>query len=166
MIKDWRGNEIKIGSKIVWPGRSGSSMWMTEGEVVDIKIKKETNYQLQEIDVPTLYVKSSKATGFYYTQPKKLSVIKVIDRVTVIPESIPQKEATTPLTPFSSDEHLKVDPFDLPVVLGSDLQKDVQDKVPQIDYKTQIDIILNNLDADERRQLTRNLIKRSVNVLE
>jgi hypothetical protein len=37
MLKDIRGRRIEVGSKVVWPGRRGSSLWMTAGEVVSIK---------------------------------------------------------------------------------------------------------------------------------
>jgi hypothetical protein len=35
MISDFRGVEIKIGDNIVYPGRSGSCLWMNEGIVID-----------------------------------------------------------------------------------------------------------------------------------
>lgn len=35
-IKDWRGNEIKVGSRIVYPGRQSSSMWVVEAVVREI----------------------------------------------------------------------------------------------------------------------------------
>lgn len=35
-MKDWRGVPIRVGSRVVYPGRHGSSLWMNEGEVVGI----------------------------------------------------------------------------------------------------------------------------------
>lgn len=37
VVKDWRGKPIKVGSKVVYPSRQGSSLWMSEGEVVRIE---------------------------------------------------------------------------------------------------------------------------------
>jgi hypothetical protein len=36
-IKDWRGNPIGIGSRVVWPTRQGSGLWMNEGVVESIE---------------------------------------------------------------------------------------------------------------------------------
>lgn len=36
-MKDWRGTPIEVGSVIVYPGRHGSSHWVTEAEVVEIR---------------------------------------------------------------------------------------------------------------------------------
>ncbi len=35
-LQDWRDIPIEIGSKIVYPSRRSSSLWMTEGVVTDI----------------------------------------------------------------------------------------------------------------------------------
>ena len=32
-VKDWRGNPIRIGSRVIWPSRQGSNLWMNEGVV-------------------------------------------------------------------------------------------------------------------------------------
>lgn len=32
-MKDWRGIPIEVGSKVVYPVRRGSSMWLVEGMV-------------------------------------------------------------------------------------------------------------------------------------
>ncbi len=36
MVKDWLGTEIKVGSVIVYPGRQGSSMWMSKAVVLEV----------------------------------------------------------------------------------------------------------------------------------
>lgn len=36
-MKDFRGVEIQTGAVIAYPGRQGSSMWMNEGTVEEIK---------------------------------------------------------------------------------------------------------------------------------
>lgn len=72
MIKDWRGNEIKIGSTIVYPGRSGSSMWMTEAKVIDIQHKAQ--FPWEPTPVPILKIDVNGV----------ITTIKRIDRVTVV----------------------------------------------------------------------------------
>lgn len=38
--RDWRGNAIRVGDRIVYPGRSGSSLWMTEAIVDAIETEE------------------------------------------------------------------------------------------------------------------------------
>lgn len=40
MIRDWRGKEIKIGTRVVYPSRQQGNLWMTEGQVVSIEGEK------------------------------------------------------------------------------------------------------------------------------
>ena len=35
-MKDWRGTTLKVGSRVVYPSRQGSSLWMSEAEVVSV----------------------------------------------------------------------------------------------------------------------------------
>jgi len=42
MLKDIRGRRIEVGSKVVWPGRQGSNLWMTAGEVVSVRSREHT----------------------------------------------------------------------------------------------------------------------------
>ena len=42
MLKDFRGHQIEVGSNIVWPGRRGSSLWVTGGNVVKIETNRVT----------------------------------------------------------------------------------------------------------------------------
>lgn len=39
-VTDWRGNRIVVGATVVYPSRTGSSLWMTEGEVVSVEAAK------------------------------------------------------------------------------------------------------------------------------
>ncbi len=36
-MKDWRGKTIKRGSIILYPGRKGSSIWVVEAEVFEVR---------------------------------------------------------------------------------------------------------------------------------
>jgi hypothetical protein len=145
MIKDWRGNEIKVGSKIVWPGRSGSRMWLTEGEVVGIGSRKVRNWiSGQDEDVPTLKVKETSNSTMYGSTSTKVRSIKVLQRVTVIPESI---------SVTISAEPKFVDPFELPQFPG--YQKDPMDDA--------LDAIAK-LNSEQRRKITREMVKRSIDL--
>lgn len=42
---DERGQRIDVGSIIVWPGRKSSSVWMSTGEVLSMKIRTEGDTQ-------------------------------------------------------------------------------------------------------------------------
>jgi len=35
-IEDWRGKQIQVGSRVVYPSRQQGNLWMTEGEVVSV----------------------------------------------------------------------------------------------------------------------------------
>lgn len=39
--KDFRGTSINVGDRIVYPGRSGSSLWMNEAIVTEIETKED-----------------------------------------------------------------------------------------------------------------------------
>lgn len=70
-IKDWRGSPIKVGSRVVYPSRQRSTMWISEGIVVSV--------------VPRIGVKrvnSQKSTNTY-TPTEKISYPSV-ERLTVI----------------------------------------------------------------------------------
>lgn len=34
---DWRGTELRVGSRVIYPVRKSSSMWVTEATVVQIQ---------------------------------------------------------------------------------------------------------------------------------
>lgn len=70
-LKDWRGKVINVGTAVVYPVRQSSSMWMEEGEVIEIK----------EADKPyggtQTQVKVKKVDG-------KVSTLTVLGRLTVV----------------------------------------------------------------------------------
>ena len=35
-MNDWRGTPIGVGTRIVYPGRSSSYLWLNEAEVTDV----------------------------------------------------------------------------------------------------------------------------------
>lgn len=35
-VTDWRGVEIQVGDRVIYPGRQGSHLWMVEAEVVEV----------------------------------------------------------------------------------------------------------------------------------
>lgn len=184
MIKDWRGNEIKVGSKILWPGRGGSRLWVTEGEVVEIRMKKRHSWDSDSDLVPVLKVRTFGSTSGLYHPDKPdptLSTIHVIDRVTVIPEEsaicIPSvfgevgKEPTVSGWSISYEEGApKIDPFEMPeenelkVFHMDDIEPEPEHSFSCSDpfeiAKETIDMIT----PDQRRQLTRMLIQKSVNL--
>lgn len=41
-MRDWRGNEIKKGSIVIYPGRTGMAVWMNEGKVVGFDCDERT----------------------------------------------------------------------------------------------------------------------------
>lgn len=84
-MKDWRGTPITEGSKIIYPGRVGSHMYVTEADVLEITTKANP-YGLGD-PVPALRVRRTRDTGF--GTPKaienaKPSLIDAISRVTVV----------------------------------------------------------------------------------
>lgn len=36
---DFRGKALNVGDTIAYPGRSGSNLWMNEGEIIAIRFK-------------------------------------------------------------------------------------------------------------------------------
>ena len=46
--KDWRGTEIKVGSKVVYPTRRGSSLDVEEATVTEIIPQDKTKYPWKE----------------------------------------------------------------------------------------------------------------------
>jgi hypothetical protein len=108
-FKDWRGTPIKVGSHVVYGTRSGSSLYITEGEVVEIKAddnyhaqtarRLDQKMQEQGFDQKTyekvlyhhglafkLKVKRVAQTGgfFAWEQPGKVVTITSVERVTVV----------------------------------------------------------------------------------
>lgn len=52
-MTDWRGVEIKVGDTVVYPVRHGSSMWMVEGEIVELHpiIDRRWNTAMKRLDL-------------------------------------------------------------------------------------------------------------------
>ena len=68
-MTDFRGTEINIGDTIVYPGRSGSSLWMNEGVVIDFE--EYQPYYSFEQTITTLKVKrvdTKKVVTVYCTE--------------------------------------------------------------------------------------------------
>lgn len=83
-MHDWRGTEIEVGSRVVYPVRQGSSMWMTEIEVtavVEDEPKPGNTYGVGFIRGKTVntagYVKDA-------AERRKLVTVSALRRVTVI----------------------------------------------------------------------------------
>jgi len=84
MIKDWRGTEIKIESRIVWPGRSGSHLWMTEGTVVDIIEEFCKSDPFMAYPIFKLKVKRTNKSSCVLRNFGKIVTISQFGRVTVL----------------------------------------------------------------------------------
>jgi len=86
MLKDWRGNEIVIGSKIIW-STGGSYAYMKEGliEKINLKPSKEDSNILV---VKSLSVRCTdvSGTGYYRSDIGKVATITRFDRVVVMLE--------------------------------------------------------------------------------
>lgn len=76
--------ELKVGQKVAYPTRQGSSLDMTIAEVVDIKTKK---HRWRAGEYTFVVVKRIKTTGYY--QPRKdakLVPVHCLDRVVIVNE--------------------------------------------------------------------------------
>lgn len=82
-LKDWRGKPIEVGTRIVYPGRRGSLIWMTEAEVVEIG---EEIPGYSSVPVPFLKVKRLRMAtyGGALVVGQKLVKLTEVDRVTVV----------------------------------------------------------------------------------
>ncbi len=81
-MKDWRGTLIERGSIIVYPGRHSSSLWMTEGRVIDITSQKPSWSGSRSI--PVLLVQPLRNRGGINGAPCRKVRLTSIDRVTVV----------------------------------------------------------------------------------
>lgn len=79
---DWRGNEIVVGSIVVYPGRQSSSMWMIEAEV--LAIVEVDHWGITQIG---LRVQPLRQGTFSRTNMKP-KTLTALERVTVIPQCI------------------------------------------------------------------------------
>lgn len=150
MIKDFRGNEIKIGSKIVYVTYTNysysPSIYMNLGEVVGTFVKDFSDYR-GKCDI--LQVK--KENG-------KIVNVMALNRVAVLQEEIPLMIPSI----FGIPEEFKVDPFELPQIPLTTGQFTFTSS-----QKTPFETIIDNLDQiskTERQELIRALIKGSINL--
>jgi hypothetical protein len=87
---DWRGQEIKVGDVVVYPVRQSSSVWMVEGEVVELHSLIEDRWKNRdEGQVPTqvggVTVIRKRASGWRGDDIKPDHKVKVgLDRLTVV----------------------------------------------------------------------------------
>jgi hypothetical protein len=104
---DFRGNRIKVGDTIVYPGRSGSSMWMQEAKVTEIVMVTErravwdkkpdgsndwSTRRVEDVDVPALRVEHPTQKWVYdpltekgeYVTSTWRGMVKNLNRVTVV----------------------------------------------------------------------------------
>lgn len=84
MIQDWRGNEIVVGSTIIYPGRYSSSLYMVEAYVMEVGEKKK--YSWREDLIPYIKAKPllQKSHGRPRTREDKEVTLTRVDLVTVI----------------------------------------------------------------------------------
>jgi len=82
MVKDWRGTPIEVGALVVYPSRTGSSMWITEGQVVSVK---ESMGVTRDFSVGVRRIRSSSSTQkrkylkrerVAYPDPSRITVIE------------------------------------------------------------------------------------------
>lgn len=72
-MTDFRGKEITVGSKIVYPGRAGSAMWLNEGTVVGLYPARMTSPS----DIKPAEVEIERSNG-------KRVFVKSLSRVAVV----------------------------------------------------------------------------------
>lgn len=78
-LQDWRGTPIGVGSVIVYPGRHGNSMWLTEGKVTEIRVReRQWGGGVQTV------LKVRRTRGNSYREAAGVATLERIDRVTVI----------------------------------------------------------------------------------
>lgn len=82
-MKDFRGREIKVGSLIAYPGRVGSSCWITVARVLSFGTREGWSYTGKKTE-PTITVQIVKSSDSYQ-KPRK-STIYALNRVLVVEE--------------------------------------------------------------------------------
>jgi hypothetical protein len=80
-LQDWMGHDITSGSKILYPQRRGTHMWMVLAEVLEISVIHD---HLAMIDKWALKVQPVKTTFYFGQSFGKPVTITVLDKVTVI----------------------------------------------------------------------------------
>lgn len=83
-VNDWRGAPIEPGCTIVYPGRQGSSLWMTEAKVLSVReVPIEYGYRKGQV-VHQIDAQPLRRSGWRSNDGLKRIVITSVDRVTVI----------------------------------------------------------------------------------
>lgn len=76
-IRDWRGTPIVVGSVVVYPGRYGSTMWMSEAEVIEI-LERDTWPNGKHTAVKVRRIRDN------YGDAESTSYLTALSRVTVV----------------------------------------------------------------------------------
>jgi hypothetical protein len=79
-VRDFRGIPIHVGSRIVYPCRTGSVLWMNEAEVVEIRSKTDEHGSARF----SLVVRPIKSSSSWRAPQKEQFVIHCVDRVAVV----------------------------------------------------------------------------------
>ena len=87
-VSDRFDNELKVGDFITYPCRSGSSMWLNEARIVDIKLYSDFYRGIQPmliVEVPTTKSSYDKETRKYIHTPcMRKTTIYCLGRVTLL----------------------------------------------------------------------------------
>lgn len=91
-MKDFRGNEIKVGDTVIYPGRSGSTCWMNQAVVLEIQEGQGDRWRRRlslfddpdDTRVELRYIPSRLTVR--KPDSSRVSRIERIDRVAVVPE--------------------------------------------------------------------------------
>lgn len=84
-MKDWRGTEVNVGDRVVYPGRHSSSMWMVEAEVVELVPGNPDAESYWDRTPHSLKVKRLAESGYGGKDVDPKVVPVKLDSVTVIP---------------------------------------------------------------------------------
>jgi nitrate reductase alpha subunit len=79
-VRDFRGIPIRVGSRIVYPCREGSALWMNEAEVVEIRSKEDDWGRVRT----SLVVRPIKSSSSWRVPQKEQFVIHCVERVAVV----------------------------------------------------------------------------------
>lgn len=80
--KDMTGREIKVGDRIVYPGRCSSNLWMNIARVYAIEEKESYSWG-QNRRIPIVKVQTIKSSDGY-TETGKKTFVQVLSRVLVL----------------------------------------------------------------------------------
>lgn len=66
-LTDWRGRKLELGTKVTYPVRHGSSMWLVEGEIASLP-----NVNLQGEMKGPLLIRRLREMYSYYRAPNEV----------------------------------------------------------------------------------------------